>query len=104
MREASTAAASVSQRLVMSRRYSSGSSRNRRVATVGFAALVALTRRTTEAQAAYENYPLVGCFKDYRSRAMEFNTNTVVKTLEACAVQCIGHGKDFFGIEYEHEW
>ena len=87
----------------MSRRCSS---RNRRVATVGFAALVALTRRTAEAQdeanPAYGTYPYIGCYKDERDRAMEFVANPAHVTLDSCAALCSGF--KFMGLQYEHEW
>lgn len=90
----------------MSRRCSS---RNRRAATAGFAALVALTRRTAEAQSssanpAYGTYTYLGCFKDESDRAMPYVANPPLVTLDSCAALCLGGDYKFMGLQFEHEW
>lgn len=89
----------------MSRRCSS---RNRRAVTVGLAALVALTRRTADAQEeanpAYNTYTYIGCFKDEKDRAMEYLANPSVVTQESCAADCMSGGYAYMGLEFEHEW
>lgn len=73
---------------------------------MGFAALVALTRGTAEAQeqanTAYGTYPYIGCFKDERERAMPFVANPTTVTLDSCAALCTGY--KFMGLQFQHEW
>lgn len=85
-------------------------SRNRWGATVGFAALVALTRRTAEAQnddepnPAYGTYRLIGCFKDERDRAMPYVANPSHVTQDSCSALCVGAGYAYMGLQFGHEW
>lgn len=74
-------------------------SRNRRAATVGLAALVALTRQTAEARGEY-----VGCFRDERVRALPKNMGGSVEVLEDCLTSCGDTGAAYAGLEFEHEW
>lgn len=82
-------------------------SRNRRAATVASAAaLVALTRSTVDAQAnaAYGEYPYVGCYMDSKDRAMPYMTAIQDVTLDTCAGHCMAMGYAYMGLEYSHEW
>lgn len=73
---------------------------------MGFAALVALTRRTAEAQTSPDTdpYPYVGCYKDEPARAMSHYTNAVGVTKDNCASMCIAKGNLYFGLQFGHEW
>lgn len=81
-------------------------------ALVGFAALAALTRHVAEAQEAYETYPLVGCYKDTRTRVMSRQLQLpkdVVLTVDSCASRCLedreeGDEWKFAGLQYGQEW
>ncbi|CAM9245597.1 unnamed protein product [Pylaiella littoralis] len=81
-------------------------SRNRRSTTVGFAALVAFSRRSAETLASDDTssdpYPYIGCYKDEKQRAMSFVSRVEV-TKEGCAALCIDENTPYFGLQYGSE-
>lgn len=75
---------------------------------LGFAALstAPTTRQLADAQAAYGNFPLKGCFKDSKTRVLPFQENVHPLTLEKCAAACLANTQDcdYAGLEFGQEW
>lgn len=63
-------------------------------------------RQLANAQPAYQNYPLVGCFKDSKTRVLPYQENVRPLTLETCAAACLANTEDchYAGLEFGQEW
>lgn len=75
---------------------------------LGLAALsmAPATQQLADAQAAYQNYPLEGCFMDTRKRVLPYQENVRPLTLDNCAAACLANKEDcdYAGLEFGQEW